>query len=109
MATAEEIAVLRAKINEPDDENGYTDIKLGALLDAVNGDGDEVAGGIWGEKAARFSTLVNVSESGSSRSLGSLYSNAIAMAKFYGDKATADEPPVVPLVNRARTRAIERI
>lgn len=107
MATAEQIAVLRAKINQPDNIEPYTDAALGALIDAAEGDTDEVAGSIWGQKAASFSTLVDVSESGSSRKMGDLYKNAMAMSNFFSNKAAADDP--IPAVNRARTRPIERI
>lgn len=107
MATAEEIAVLRAKINQLDNTDPYTDEALDLLIDAANGDTDEVAGAIWGQKAASFSTLVDISESGSSRKMGDLYKNAMAMANFYSGKAKADDP--VPAANRARTRAIERL
>lgn len=88
----ESIAALRRMVDEPGTET-YTDEALSALLDAEES-ADAAAAGIWREKAARASTLVNVSESGSSRSLQQIYSNALDMAKFYDGRAVAEEPVV---------------
>ena len=85
MASAEDIATLRRITNEPGNDQ-YTDEALSAYLDA-EGSVDAAAAVIWEEKAARASNLVNVSESGSSRSLNQIYSNALEMAKFYSGRA----------------------
>lgn len=82
MATPDQIAALRLLIAEPD-ETTYTDADLGAALDAAEGNDDAVASDIWTQKAASYATMVNVSESGSSRSLGDLHKNALAMAKQF--------------------------
>lgn len=79
MASPEQIAALRQLINEPDDTNGWTDDSLGGLIDSgltLNG----AAGSVWNIKAGQYSSLVDVSESGSSRKLGDLHKNALAMA-----------------------------
>lgn len=81
MASVEEVASLRRMVAEPTDTT-YTDEALSALIDteeSVEG----AAGVVWREKAASAATLVNVSESGSSRSLSDIHKNALAMAKFY--------------------------
>lgn len=93
MADAEAIAALRRMVDEPGTET-YTDEALSALLDAATS-AESVAAGIWQEKAAKASTLVNVSESGSSRSMQQIFANAQAMAKYFSEKATAPEEPVV--------------
>jgi hypothetical protein len=88
MATAGEIASFRLLIAEPT-EDPYTDAVLSDILDAatsVNG----AAATIWTQKAAAAATLVNVSESGSSRSLGDLSKNALAMAKVFSDAVEED-------------------
>lgn len=93
MAAAIDIAELRDMLNEPDDTNGWTDAKLSALVDAwptLNG----AAASGWSTKAARFSELVNVSESGSSRSFGDLFARALQMAKYYRDLDVVEDPPV---------------
>lgn len=89
MATAEEVAALRRMADEPGTET-YTDDALSAILDAAS-TLDGAAAVVWREKAAKASTLVNVSESGSSRSMQQIYQNALDMAKFYGGRADATD------------------
>lgn len=81
MATSADIAALRRAADEPGTET-YTDAALSAYVDTA-GSVDGAAAVVWREKAAKASTLVNVSESGSSRSMQQVYQNAIDMAKFY--------------------------
>lgn len=89
MATQEEIDELRRKADLKSTDNVYgDDVVLGYLVDATSI--DLVAANIWEQKAASLSNLVNTSESGSSRSMGDLYKNALQMAKFYTDKDLAD-------------------
>ncbi len=103
MATPDEIAALRLLINEPDDTNGWTDEKLEAVIDAATSIND-AARSVWVSKAGSFSTLVDVSESGSSRKLSDLQKNALAMAKYYGDLDGGDLPDATdgPIVTRIR-------
>lgn len=83
MATAEEIAAFRLLIDEADDKLPYDDISLSSRLDVATSS-EALAGAIWREKAARYAAMVNVSESGSSRNLGDLQSNALKMADTFG-------------------------
>lgn len=84
MATAEAIAAFRLLIDESADKLPYDDVALSARLDgAVSTYG--LATEIWREKAAAYAALVNVSESGTSRSLSDLHKNALAMAKALGE------------------------
>jgi hypothetical protein len=82
MASQEDIAALRDYINEPDDTNGWTDEKLGAIIDG-EATLNAAAGKVWILKAGQFSTLVDVAESGSSRKLSDLMKNAQAMGGYY--------------------------
>lgn len=87
-----------------------TDEQLKILMDqSLNEDGsvnfNKSAATVWGSKAAEFASLVNVSESGSSRSLGDLYKNALAMQKSFEAK---DAAAIVAVSRRSRTRAIVR-
>lgn len=89
-----------------------TDDDLRALLAAnYNDDGtydiNTAAATVWEGKAASFANLVDVSESGSSRKMSGLYSNAVAMASYFRGKAT-DSGVIVDVSNRPRTRAIRR-
>lgn len=93
MATAEQLTELRDYVGEPDQSDGWTDARLGTyadrgptLLDA--------AASIWAAKAAQYAKLVNVSESGSSRSLGDLQKNALAMAAYYRQQAKEATAPL---------------
>ena len=102
MATTAEVAALRALINEPTDET-YSDEQLSLLIDtagSVNAAGSEV----WLSKAAQYATLVNVSESGSSRNLGDLHKNALAMAKQLGAEADEDTSAATGIRIRRITR-----
>lgn len=104
MATVEEIEALRRMVDEPT-QDPYTDATLSAYIDEA-GSLDGAAAEVWQEKAAKASTLVNTSESGSSRSLGQIHQNALNMAKFYSARAGTDE--VVDISDAPFTAAIER-
>jgi hypothetical protein len=86
MATSEEIAALRLLIDEPS-STFYTDQMLASLVDQAESNLNAAASDIWQQKAARFSTLVDITESGSSRKMSNLYSNALAMAKHFADES----------------------
>ncbi len=88
MATAEEIAAFRLMIDQADDEQPYSDLQLSNRIDAA-ASREALAAEIWREKAASYASLVNVTESGSSRSMSDLHKNAIAMAKSFGDADTS--------------------
>jgi hypothetical protein len=83
VATAEEIAAFRLLINEADDAEPYSDLGLSNRLDAATSP-MALAKEVWLEKAASYASLVNVTESGSSRSMSDLHKNALAMAKGFG-------------------------
>lgn len=104
MATAQELATLRDYINEPDDENGWTEEKLEAYL-TTYGSLYRAAGAAWSVKASGYAELVNVSESGSSRSLGDLFDRARNMSLYYVGLADNEDNPIVstgPVINRIR-------
>lgn len=82
MATAEDIDRLRRIAAIADDDETYTDEVLGTYLDNL-GSLEAAAGAVWTEKAASFSGLVDVTESGSSRRLSQLHSQALTMAKAF--------------------------
>jgi hypothetical protein len=107
VATDVQVQTLRPMIDEPD-STVYSDEVLKALIDQVEGDLDTAAAQIWEQKAARYSTLVDVSESGSSRSMSQLYKNASAQTSFY-QKKVSDIQVEVTNVQRARTRRAVRL
>ena len=89
MATADDIAAFRLLIAEPD-ETTYTDADLSGILDSAPS-ANNAAATIWTQKAAAAAALVNVSESGSSRSLGDLQRNALNMAERFSKAALEDQ------------------
>lgn len=81
MASPDQIAQLRLLIAEPTGVEPYTDSALNARIDTDGGDLYLTASKIWTEKAAAAATLVDTSEGGSSRKMGDVYEQALAMAK----------------------------
>ena len=105
MATTADIETLRGMINEPDNAGGFDNTRLNTLLDANDQDLNAVAAQVWMLKASSAASLVDVSESGSSRKLSTLYTQALEMQKFYANGGTAVEAAGRA---RSRTRAIAR-
>ena len=93
MASADQIAQLRLLIAEPTDAEPYTETALNARIDSDAGDLNLTAYKVWTEKAAAAAALVDTSEGGSSRKMGDIYEQALAMAKWYqGQIVTPNEP-----------------
>ena len=103
MASEDQIAALRQMINEPDDTcEGYDDATLGAVIDGTL-TLNAAAAQIWFLKAGQAATLVNVSESGSSRNLSDIMKNAQAMGKLYADLDAPEAADVSgPVIQRIR-------
>lgn len=108
MAEAADIALVREYVAEPDTNGAWTDARIEGFVDR------EVnlyyaAAEIWGVKAGQSVGLVNVAESGSSRSLSDLLKQAKEMEAYYrrrGDElespVPADAGPVIRRISRAR-------
>lgn len=105
MATEEDIAALRLLVAEPSDSDIYTDVVLGAILDAASGDLNKSAYEVWVRKAAASAELVDISEGGSSRKMGDIYEQSLAMAKFFGDQVSGGVTPDAPRYPRLRKLA----
>lgn len=78
MALPSDLTVLRRLIDE-DGEDVYSDSELNARLTVTGASVNSVARDIWGEKLAALSSLVNVSEGGSSRAMSQAFDHAQAM------------------------------
>lgn len=64
--------------------------RVTALLDqgsSVN----QLMSRFWNAKAAASATMVDISESGSSRSLSTIHENAVRMARYWDDRVKSDE------------------
>lgn len=79
MASEAQILELRIMIAQPENAEPWTDAKLGALIDAKNGDLNAAAYSVWEGKAAQVAHLVDISEGGSSRKMSDMYKNFLAI------------------------------
>lgn len=107
MAAFEDIEKLRHFVAEPEPSEPWTDTKLGAIIDAYEGNVRAAAAHVWTAKAASAAHLVNISEGGSSRQMSDIHKNALAMASAFSASA-GDEVIGGVSTRAARTRAIER-
>lgn len=100
MATAEEVELVRSYVDEPNETDDWPDRRVELFIDNATSGTKliEAAAEIWGVKASKMASLVNVSESGSSRSLGTLVDNALKMERYYRGRvvAVAASPPATP-------------
>jgi hypothetical protein len=108
MAAVDYLDDLRDLVNEPDAET-WSDEVLVEILTLYTVDGvtniSRAAAEVWTRKAAHLSGMVNVTESGSSRSLSQLYDHALSMAKYH---AAGGPTILAPEVLVTRTRRIVR-
>lgn len=100
MATVDEIARMRRLVGETQ----LTDAQLGAIIDSA-ANFDMAVAEVWESLAAEYSTITNLSEAGSSRSLGDLFKNAQAMAQYYRGIGSVETTVSTAY---SRTRAIVR-
>lgn len=103
MADEAQILALREMVNEDDDCGGWDDEKLSAIIDSTE-TLNSAAAQVWRLKAGQYASLVDVSESGSSRKLGDLRKNAAEMSAMYaaedGDSSLASDGPIVQRIRR---------
>lgn len=105
MASEAEIDQLRRMVDDRSAPFTYSDTELSDRLDADSA--EAVASVIWGEKAAAYADMVNMSEAGSSRNLGDLYKNALTMSTHFAKlQSDEDAEAVAPqgVVSRRITR-----
>lgn len=108
MASAADVAALRLLIADTDPNNQrFTDQELSDILDAA-GSQNKAALIVWENKAASASEIVNVSESGSTRSMGDIFKNAQAMIAYFKGRVK-DDDPTEPIRRGSTTRRIERL
>ena len=106
MATVDQINELRRLIDQPNNVTPWTDQVLGDRIDALGPIPDLrlLAGNIWTEKAASYTSLVDIKEGNSDRKLSQLHKQALAMASSFG----ADGEGSTSNRRVSRTRPIER-
>jgi hypothetical protein len=111
MATPEEIAVVKSQIPEESAMYGFDDAAIEAMLDGGLSPTQTILG-VWSGISAKSSSMVDVQESGSSRSLSQIHTNAQAMADWWKQKSdleakTAD--PIVPKSGRIAFHTATRV
>lgn len=100
--------VSRFRVTTGISESDISDDDLQILLNESDSDINLAAAAHFDREATKYSRLVNVSESGSSRELGSLYKNATALADRYRARATDAAAGAGQTSGYARTRIIVR-
>jgi hypothetical protein len=107
MASADELGALRRATDTTTADPVYTDGLVGPLIDSLGVNG--AAAVIWREKAAKYASMVNTTEAGSSRSMSDLYTHAMEMAAMYTRLAAEEEIPIIDPVGYTYTTEIERV
>lgn len=94
MATVSDISQTRRNVNELDDSGGYTDVIIGNYIDELGVAGASAK--IWGEKAASYQSLVDVTEAGATHKFSDLYKSALAMQDWWTTQvpSTSGSPKV---------------
>lgn len=104
--TPGQIVALRLLVDEPDDAEPYTDAELSQMIADQNGNINAAAYYIWVNKAAALSTMVDITEGGSTRRQSQAFTNAQEMVKHFQNDIPSTDPD--SLAHFSRTRAIER-
>lgn len=107
MAEAADIEQVKDLLPAEDDDL-WADEKIGIYLDASNSV-YKVAALFWESKAARLYAMIDVSESGSSRSLSKIYDNARSMAEYFNDRVAQEEVVEEKATNYTRIHKITRV
>lgn len=106
---AEAVDIEAVKDLMPGDDTAWDDVKITTYLDG----GKTVYGVMaqfWESQAAKYSTMLDVNESGSVRSLSRLYDNAIRLAEYWRDRAQKEKDKEEQNENdRIRFNTITRI
>jgi len=85
VATVAEIAIVKAGLpNDVATEHDWDDPKIAAIIDATDSTNHALRS-IWDNIANNYLLAVDISESGSSRSMGVYYDRAMAKVKYYDD------------------------
>jgi hypothetical protein len=92
MATLDEVAMLRRMTDVSDEDSVYTEDVRASIIDSSESI-EAAAAQVWTEKAARFAGAVDMSESGSSRSLSQLQKQALEMRKQFSGSGNGTSKP----------------
>lgn len=91
MATQQEIAEVKLHLpTDAESEYGWDDQKISDAFDA-SGSLNRTLRAFWNDVANKYLLHVDISESGSSRSMGVYYDRAMERVKYYDDLIAKDE------------------
>jgi len=111
MATPEDIALVKTQIPEEAESYGFDDATIGAMLDSGLSVTQTIQG-VWSGISGKSSSMIDVQESGSSRSLSQIHTNAQAMADWWKQKADLEAKaadPIVPKTGRIAFHTATRV
>lgn len=91
-------------------ETPWDQERVATLLDEGNSV-SQLMSRFWNAKAAESATMIDVSESGSSRSLSTIHENAVRMARYWDDRVRAEEDSAreVPIRSSAVIHRARRV
>jgi hypothetical protein len=104
---ASEQAIAEVRENLPDDA-GWNDEKIGQVLDTFSGKVSRAVRSFWAKTAANTASLIDISESGSSRTLSKQHDNAVAQVKYW-DGIIAEENAVATSKLASFSRTMKRV
>jgi len=107
MATQADIQRLRRLVGESTEAEPWTDLVLSAIIDDT-ADLNTAALEVWEAKAAEAASMVDVTESGSSRRMSQLHQQALTMVAHFRTLISTSPQPQ-DLAGYAYTTPIERV
>jgi len=107
VASQEEINEVRDMLGSNSEADGWSDTKIGDLLD-VGDSAISIARRYWESAMAESTHLADVDESGSSRKLSQIFKNKAAMAAYFRGAEQAEDPENQP-GNPSFSREIRRV
>ncbi len=108
MADAGVVAEVKRNIADDADGDGWNDTLIGSLLDSGTSV-TKVTLAFWESRVAKLSTIVDVSESGSSRQLGTLFDKAKIARDMWLDKSKLEDNPEPERRYRAGFHSLKRV
>lgn len=108
MAEAAQVEMVKDLLPADAETNGWNDQKITTYLDAGNSVSKTVAL-YWEGRASRLYQMIDISESGSSRSLSKIYDNAKSMAEYWRDRAAAEREEAIDDAKATTFGRIKRV
>ena len=107
---ADQLSIDQVKANIPDDatEDGWDDTFIGNLIDSGVSI-TKVTLAFWTSRVGKLSTVIDVSESGSSRSLSRLFDQAKVAYDAWLEKSKLEDNPPPPTRYRAAFHKLKRV